>query len=402
MKFLREKVAEIDLTPVKREALWWIGAGMFLLAVGKLLDDFAFVFLQGEWRHPLLDQGIVFLTERLIFFILAFFVMVTALRVWQKPDHKSQLVPAAFAVITAGILAFVLKSFFHVPRPFLIYELEPLVRAGSYSFPSAHTAVAFALFIPFYRIWKPIGILWVIFAIMIGFSRVYENVHFPSDIAGGILLGGMVGAFFSHPEVRRMVTLLWEEQEFRRQSFHFALGFSCVFMHWAGFLRLWQIGVLLVVGLAISFISQYKKIPLISDILKHFDRPRDKDFPGRGAFFFMLGVFLSLLIFNQENIKIAYAAILILSVGDSLNHLFGTKLQRVRFPWNKRKNMVGVGIGIASGTFAAQFFVPLLPAFIASAVAISMETIPVKVGKFYLDDNVFVPLLAGSILWILT
>ncbi len=402
MKFLKQKVEEIDFTSVKRESMWWLGSGLFLIAVGRLLDNFVFQFWVHQWRDPLLDEAIVFLTERFIWVILGLFAFVTALRVWQNENHRSKLVPAAFSVVTAGILAFIFKSFFHVPRPFFLYELEPLVHAGSYGFPSAHTAVAFALFIPFYRIWKPIGILWVIFAIMIGFSRVYENVHFPSDIAGGILLGGMVGAFFSHPEIRRMVALLWEEQEFRRQSFHFAFGFSCVFMHWAGFLRLWQIAVILVLGLIISFVSQYKKIPLVSDLLQCFDRARDKNFPGRGAFFFLLGVFLSILIFNKENIKIAYAAILILSVGDSLNHLFGTKLQRIRFPWNKRKNMVGVTLGIISGTFAAQFFVPIIPAFIASAIAISLETMPVRIGKIYLDDNVFVPLVAGSILWLLT
>ena len=244
--------------------------------------------------------------------------------------------------------------------------------------------------------------MWAIFAIFIGFSRVYENVHFPSDIAGGIFLGGLVGAFFSHPEMRKMVDLLWQELEFRRQVFHFIFGFSCVFLHWAGFLRLWQIAALLIIGLLISFFSQYYKIPFVSRLLEKFDRPRDRKFPGRGAFFFLLAVFLSILIFRGENLKIAYAAILILSVGDSLNHLFGAKLQRIRFPWNKRKNIVGVGIGILSGTFAAQFFVPLLPAFIASTIAISLETIPFRIGKIYIDDNVFVPLVAGVVLWVLT
>ncbi len=403
MKYLKKQLLNINFEPVKREALWWSGCGIFLFALGKLLDGFVFGILQGEWRHPLLDEFIVFLTERFIWVILVAFALVTAIRVLQKPDHKSKLVPAAFAVFITGIIAFILKSFFHVPRPFEIAALgvDPLVKAASFSFPSAHTAVAFALLIPFFRISKALGICWALFAILIGFSRVYENVHFPSDIAGGIFLGGLIGAFFSHPEIRKMVTVLWEELEFRRQCFHFVFGFSCVFMHWAGFLQLWQIAFLLVIGLVISLVSQYAKIPFISEILQYVDRPRDKKFPGRGAFFFLLGVFLCLLIFSGPDIKIAYSAILILSVGDSLNHLFGAKLQRIRFPWNRRKNIVGVGIGILSGTFAAQFFVPLIPAFIASSAAILLETMPLKIGKFYLDDNVFVPLVAGGVLWFL-
>ena len=403
MRFLKQKILEVDFSPVKKEVHWWLGCGIFLYGVGRLLDGYVFGVLQGNWRTPFLDESIVFLTERFIWVILTLFALITALRVWKKPDHGSKLIPAIFSVVSTGILSFIFKSFFHVPRPFQ-YEtlgLTPLVHAGSFSFPSAHTAVAFALLIPFYRISKTIGILWAIFAIFIGFSRVYENVHFPSDIAGGIFLGGLVGAFFSHPESRKMVDLLWQELEFRRQIFHFSFGFSIVFMHWAGFLRLWQIGVLLLLGLFISYISQFKKARILSFILEKFDRPRDQKFPGRGAFFFLLGVFLCLLLFNGENLKIAYSAILILAVGDSLNHLFGAKLQRIRFPWNKRKNIVGVSIGILSGTFAAQFFVPLFPAFFASAIAICVETIPFRIGKFYIDDNVMVPLVAGGILWLL-
>lgn len=403
MRFLKQKILEVDFSPIKTEFYWWLGWGIFLCGAGRLLDGYVFGILQGSWRDPLLDRVIIFLTERFIWVILGVFAVVTAVRIWKNPDHKSKLISAIFSIVSAGILAFILKSFFHVPRPFEYEQLGlvPLVHAGSYSFPSAHTAVAFALLIPFYRISRTIGILWAIFALLIGFSRVYENVHFPSDIAGGIFLGGLVGAFFSHPESRKMVDLLWQEMEFRRQIFHFSFGFSCVFMHWAGFLRLWQIGALLIIGLFLSYISQFHKISLLSLLMEKFDRPRDKKFPGRGAFFFLLGVFLCLLIFNGESLKIAYAAILILSVGDSLNHLFGAKLQRIRFPWNKRKNIVGVSIGILSGTFAAQFFVPLLPAFIASTIAICLETVPFRIGKFYIDDNVMVPLVAGGLLWLL-
>lgn len=400
---LKQKILEVDFSPIKKEIHWWIGSGIFLYGIGRLLDGYVFGVLQERWRTPFLDQTIVFLTERLIWVILIIFALVTALRVWRNADHKSKLIPALFSIVSTGILSFVLKSFFHVPRPYQYEELSlvPLVHTGSYSLPSAHTAVAFALLIPFYRISKTLGIFWAIFALLIGISRVYENVHFPSDIAGGIFLGGLVGAFFSHPESRKMVDLLWQELEFRRQIFHFSFGFSCVFMHWAGFLRLWQIGVLLIVGLFISYISQFHKISILSLIMEKFDRPRDKKFPGRGAFYFLLGVFLCLLLFNGDNLKIAYSAILILSVGDSLNHLFGAKLQRIRFPWNKRKNIVGVSIGILSGTFAAQFFVPLFPAFFASTIAICLETVPFRIGKFYIDDNIMVPLVAGGLLWLL-
>jgi len=240
------------------------------------------------------------------------------------------------------------------------------------------------------------------FAIMIGFARVYQNVHYPSDIAGGIFLGGIVGAFFSHEEIKKLINILWQQLEFRRQSFHFLAGFFCVFAHWAGFFRLRIIGAALLIGLFLSFYSQKKRLPIISDLLHLFDRPRDKNFPGKGSFYFFLGVFLVFALFQKNNMPIAYASILILSVGDSLNHLFGTRVPKNFYlPWNKRKHLPGLLIGISAGTLASQFFVPLIPAFLATTFALLIESVPFKFGKYYIDDNVLVPLCAGGFLWLL-
>lgn len=396
MKILPQKLAKINFTPLKKELWFWVGFGLFLYGIGKYLDHSIFEFFDKYVRCVVIDQWIIFLTEKLIWAVLVLFVLVTGYRLWTSPDKQTKLLPAFFAVVVAGISAFVFKSLFAIPRPFLGTELEPLVHAPSLSFPSAHAAVSFALLIPFFRISRTVGWMWLLFSLVIAFARVYENVHFPSDIAGGIFLGGIIGSYFSHPSTKKVLNLLWQELEFRRQSFHFISGFLCVFAHWAGFFRLRWIALFLVLGLIISYLSVKGKIPVIHEILKLFDRPRDAQFPGRGAFYFLLGVFLTFLIFP---VRVAYAAILILSVGDSLNHLFMSKVPtHLCFPWNRRKNCGGVALGIAIGTFAAQFFVPLIPAFLASSFAIMSETIPFRIRKFYLDDNLIVPLLAGAVI----
>jgi membrane-associated phospholipid phosphatase/dolichol kinase len=394
-----------DLSFVKfqRELLFWLGLGFILFGIGKYLDIYIFAFIAEHIRTPLLDKIALFLTEKLIQVVLVGLGILTAWRVYKNPDHHSKLAPAFFAVIVTGIMAYILKGFFKIPRPFgvsyydVLGDLQPLLDISSHSFPSAHTAISFAVLIPLWRISKSIGVFWGIFALLVSLARVYEKVHFPSDIAGGILLGGLIGAFFSHPEVHRLLKILWNFLEFRRQAFHLCTGVCCVFAHWAGILRLRFLAVILIIGLIISFISQRHKIPVISDILKLFDRARDKDFPGRGAFYFLLGVFLTFLIFP---VKIAYAAILILSFGDSLNHFISKPFHHccASIPWNKNKNILGVGLGVLAGTLAAQFFVPFYAAFLGSAVAIFLETIPFRIRKFYIDDNIFVPLIAGGII----
>ena len=374
---------------------------MILWGLGKWMDPYAFDFFE-LIRTAELDRWIVFLTERFIFVIFGGFSVVGFYRLWRSPIHQSKLVPAGFAVVSAAIISFIFKSFFAIPRPFITNEsLIPLIPELSASFPSAHTAVTFALLVPFYRVFKPLGWTWGLFALLIGISRVYENVHYPSDIAGGIFLGGLTGAFFTHEEVKNAIGHWWEnEREFRRQTFHFLLGFLLVFAHWKDLLRLRHIAIFLIIGLALALLSSKKKLPFVGQFLALFDRPRDLLFPGRGAFYFLLGVFLSILLFP---VKIAYASILILSVGDSLNHMFGDnpRWRNFTIPWNRCKNIWGVLLGIAGGTFAAQFFVPFWPALLAASTAILLETLTFKIGKFYLNDNLYVPLVAGGILSLL-
>ena len=81
----------------------------------------------------------------------------------------------------------VLKPLFARPRPCDIRpEMLTLVaRPNGWSFPSGHTASAFAAAFA----------LWL--AAFIGFTRLYLYVHFPTDILGGIALGVAVGALGS-------------------------------------------------------------------------------------------------------------------------------------------------------------------------------------------------------------
>lgn len=363
------------------------------------MDLEIFKFFNQHIHTSFLDQWIPILTEKILYIILGIFTLITGFRVWKNPDHQSKLVPALFSLLATGIITAIFKSFFDISRPFITLDVPALIKASLNSFPSGHTSAAFALLVPLWRISKRIGLLWFLFAILIGFARIYENVHYASDIAGGILVGGVMGAIFSHPVTEKVITTLWQDLEFRRQSFHFVAGFLCVFVHWIGILRLREIGALLLIGLIVSFLSARGKFPFAANIFKIFDRPRDLHFPGKGAFYFLLGVGLSFAFFE---VQIAYASILILAVGDSLNHLFGERLpKRFNLPWNRRKSLFGVLIGIAWGTFAAQFFVPFIPAIIAATIAIFLETIPWRIGKFYIDDNVLVPLVAGCVLFLL-
>lgn len=107
---------------------------------------------------------------------------------------------AVIAAVAASELAVPLvKLVFARPRPFMVDASVALIvpEPGGWSFPSGHAASAFAaagalavsLGRDRWKLWLPA----VIVAALIGFSRLYLFVHWPTDVAVGAVLGFVVG-----------------------------------------------------------------------------------------------------------------------------------------------------------------------------------------------------------------
>jgi len=62
------------------------------------------------------------------------------------------------------------------------------------SFPSGHTTAAFAAMVPVFLLGnKKISWAALVFAVLMGVSRIYLAVHYPSDVLGGIIVGTLAG-----------------------------------------------------------------------------------------------------------------------------------------------------------------------------------------------------------------
>ena len=94
---------------------------------------------------------------------------------------------------------FILKPLFARPRPCDIRpEMLTLVaRPNGWSFPSGHTASAFAAAFALWMQNRKLGVPALVLAAFISFTRLYLYVHFPTDILGGIALGLAAGALGS-------------------------------------------------------------------------------------------------------------------------------------------------------------------------------------------------------------
>ena len=101
-----------------------------------------------------------------------------------------------FAAFGSWALMMTTKPIIGRGRPDMV---QPLVDAAGYAFPSGHALMAAATYLTFafmtqkYARHKHARVLLMAFTclliLVVGGSRIYLGVHYPSDVLGGILLG---------------------------------------------------------------------------------------------------------------------------------------------------------------------------------------------------------------------
>ncbi|MCX7832593.1 MAG: phosphatase PAP2 family protein [Ignavibacteria bacterium] len=159
------------------------------------IDVSLFYFINVTLANPVTDFLMPFITERnhwMIFFVIMWFVMVIK---GGKRGRIAAVLIIICVVISDQTSSVLIKNIFDRVRPCNVLPGVHLLIpcSSSYSFPSSHAVNHFAgsyllsHFYPEYKIGLYIG------SFLIAISRVFVGVHYPSDVAGGILIGLLIG-----------------------------------------------------------------------------------------------------------------------------------------------------------------------------------------------------------------
>lgn len=156
------------------------------------------LWIQEALRGPVLDTFFVCYTT-LGNMGLCWLVLSVGMLCWKRTRK------AGVAGLLALLVGFVCTNVILKPlvsriRPWLVVEgLTALVAEHDpHSFPSGHTCAAFAAALAWRsHLSQKWGNTALVCAVLMGFSRLYVGVHFPTDVLCGALVGALSGWFTS-------------------------------------------------------------------------------------------------------------------------------------------------------------------------------------------------------------
>lgn len=155
------------------------------------------LWIQKELSSPSLDKFFFYLTDLHKEMYFQLLVILPLVLLWLMREKKIGIYKFLGLLVSLALIdsfcSQIIKKIVARPRPFATFvEIMQKSPASGYSFVSNHAAnmFGFAMYMSFfYPRWR--GIWWIIAAI-VGYSRIYNGVHYLTDVLCGALIGCLI------------------------------------------------------------------------------------------------------------------------------------------------------------------------------------------------------------------
>ncbi|QIF04107.1 glycosyltransferase family 39 protein [Roseimicrobium sp. ORNL1] len=160
----------------------------------QALDTTLFRSINQGLANPVFDSAIPYASGNALFYPVLLAAAVFVIWRWQRRGWAFVLLAILAALVASNCVCGPLKDLIGRPRPFVTMTDVRLLAgngSGSHAMPSCHAANWGALVVVTWMFWRRTWRFMVPLALLVGFSRVYTGVHYPSDVLAGFLLGGV-------------------------------------------------------------------------------------------------------------------------------------------------------------------------------------------------------------------
>lgn len=173
------------------------------------LDGNILIYVQEHLRNNILNDIAVWFTS-LGNAGLIWILLIMALIIY-KGTRKEGIYCSISLILCFILVNVFLKNAVARVRPYdAIEQVRCLIEPqADYSFPSGHTAIAFAASVPVFILSnKKLGIIMLVLSVLMGLSRIYVCVHYPSDVIGGAFAGifcGIITGMVIYPKLNKNI-----------------------------------------------------------------------------------------------------------------------------------------------------------------------------------------------------
>lgn len=173
------------------------------------MDADFLLYIQDHIRCGILDNFFPYITH--LGTAGSFWILLTAVLMCFKKTRRAAVCSAIALLGSLLLNNMLLKPLVGRVRPYEVIEGLKLIgkKATDPSFPSGHTAASIASAVALCRFLKKrYSIPLLALALLIGFSRLYIGIHYPTDVLMGLLDGialGIVGILIENAMYKKLV-----------------------------------------------------------------------------------------------------------------------------------------------------------------------------------------------------